>query len=157
VLPPQRGQLDTSQLGVEAHVAQSRPWHGYAALLLEAPHPTTEPRTTNAMPILRRLTTMRASNPRSEESRPEYIFPSESGLRAPDIDVMLLSNQRRNVPARCCSFRPKNSPKARGGSNHLLVADAYYHLQRYSDALKEVTHARRGRERAARAAASGTN
>jgi serine/threonine protein kinase len=58
---------------------------------------------------------------------------------------------------------------AAGGavSGHLLVADAYYHLQRYADALKEYevtlalepsnALARRGRELAARAAASGTN
>jgi serine/threonine protein kinase len=58
---------------------------------------------------------------------------------------------------------------AAGGavSGHLLVADAYYHLQRYSDALKEYevtlalepsnALARRGRELAARAAANGTN
>jgi len=49
-------------------------------------------------------------------------------------------------------------------SGHLLVADSYYHLQRYADALKEYeatlalepsnSLARRGRELAAHAAAA---
>jgi tetratricopeptide (TPR) repeat protein len=57
---------------------------------------------------------------------------------------------------------------AAGGAvpGHLLVADAYYHLQRYADALREYEAtlalepsnalARRGRELAARAAAADT-
>ncbi len=73
---------------------------------------------------------------------------------------------RGNYPE---AIRRAREAIAAGGavSGHLLVADAYYHLQRYSDALKEYevtlalepsnALARRGRELAGRAAASGTN
>ncbi|HTA18074.1 MAG TPA: protein kinase, partial [Polyangia bacterium] len=86
------------------------------------------------------------------------------------VDAILGRGQaafdRGNYPE---AIRRAREAIAAGGavSGHLLVADAYYHLQRYSDALKEYevtlalepsnALARRGRELAARAAASGTN
>jgi len=86
---------------------------------------------------------------------------------AADVDAILSRGQaafdRGNYPE---AIRRAKEAMAAGAAvpGHLLVGDAYYHLQRYADALKEYEAtlalepsnplARRGRELASRAAAS---
>jgi serine/threonine protein kinase len=115
-----------------------------------------------------------ASSPSPTAAAPTAAAPSPAPTAAPappsTADQTLARGQaafdRGNYAE---AIRRAKEAIAAGGAvpGHLLVADSYYHLQRYADALKEYEAtlalepsnalARRGRELSARAAASATN